>query len=500
MGQVMMRELIGRVVGKRYQLTKIVGRGGFATVFMAKDLKLFGQTVAVKILHEPTEDSERSSDRREVEVAVECGGENIVKMEDYGYLNGHFYLVMEFIDGPTLDELVSCVGRGLPWQRSIPYLIQLADALGSAHDRGVIHRDLKPSNCMIGRGENGDQLKLVDLGIAKRLSPPTTVKTVSFGTPMYMAPEMFLGADYDHRVDIYAFGLVMFEVLVGRPPFRCGDEYSADQACGWYAHHHVNVKPPTPSSLATDKLFPRLLDHIILRALAKDPEQRYQSVHEVKVDLERVLSIRPSQIQTSPFLRAIADNSDSSRKKADSRVREPSSHPAVNDDATKRKTGETSRLTSAATKVRAPQLPRVPTRDADDVPKQRHRPAQTPSKASSYGRKPCPQPDSAPPESAKIRDSTSRSRTTLKSDEWRWLSHELIRERRTRQIPRSLLVLTSLSALMTITICVALGAALSAPPTESGSRSMTYVTDEAGESQAGLTAKTTQKPTATREK
>ncbi|HET9596922.1 MAG TPA: serine/threonine-protein kinase [Anaeromyxobacteraceae bacterium] len=278
--------LLGRVVGDRYRIMCRIGSGGMGTVYRAEHV-LLRKRVAVKVLR-PELSSDDELVRRfqqEAIAASAIGQENIVDVTDFGRTaQGALYFVMEELPGVSLGALLRARGS-LPVERAAPILAQVCRALGAAHARGIVHRDLKPDNVLVMRRDDGtDFVKVVDFGISKtgsgrepaRLTRAGTI----IGTPEYMAPEQGAAATVDHRADVYAFGVLAYELVTGTLPFQ------GETAIATLLEHQT--KPPEPPGRRRPGLDPEL-ERLILRALAKRPEERPQSMAEVASALTRVL-------------------------------------------------------------------------------------------------------------------------------------------------------------------------------------------------------------------
>lgn len=288
-------ELTGLLLDDRYQLRHVLGEGGFATVYLALDVRLHDREVAVKVLHPEHLGSADHVSRfaREIKVAARIGAscEHLVQISDHGRCGEPplLYFVMEYLAGPSLRQLLidpaasalaeRRVQRPLPWPRAVTLTLQLCAALTALHRQGVIHRDIKPENLIIDISGIGDLLKLLDYGIAGLVpgaaisgDGPRTAVTHVLGTPRYMAPEQLHGGDCDHRVDIYAAGAVLAELLTGEPPRPPGG-------------------PPlaAPSQRCPDAGIPVALDELVLRATAWDPTARFASAEALSTALIRVL-------------------------------------------------------------------------------------------------------------------------------------------------------------------------------------------------------------------
>jgi len=263
-----------------------------AKVFLGTDTVL-GRTVAVKVLAPQFADDEGfvMRFRREAQAAASIGHPHIVSVFDTGSDDGVHFIVMEYVEGRTLAEILAGGGRILP-DRAIDIAMDVCRALEAAHAQGVIHRDIKPGNIMLNpRGE----VKVTDFGIARVTTTADTVAQTAaiLGTASYLSPEQAQGQPVDGRSDIYSLGCVLYEMVTGRPPFL-GDSPVA------VASKQVLEQPTPPSRLNTDVTAD--LDAVILRALAKNPANRYQSAEEMHADLERAKRGLP--VQATPLLAA----------------------------------------------------------------------------------------------------------------------------------------------------------------------------------------------------
>jgi beta-lactam-binding protein with PASTA domain/predicted Ser/Thr protein kinase len=263
-----------------------------AKVFLGTDTVL-GRTVAVKVLAPQFADDDGfvMRFRREAQAAASIGHPHIVSVFDTGSDDGVHFIVMEYVEGRTLAEILAGGGRILP-DRAIDIAMDVCRALEAAHAQGVIHRDIKPGNIMLNpRGE----VKVTDFGIARVTTTADTVAQTAaiLGTASYLSPEQAQGQPVDGRSDIYSLGCVLYEMVTGRPPFL-GDSPVA------VASKQVLEQPTPPSRLNPDVTAD--LDAVILRALAKNPENRYQSAEEMHADLERAKRGLP--VQATPLLAA----------------------------------------------------------------------------------------------------------------------------------------------------------------------------------------------------
>jgi eukaryotic-like serine/threonine-protein kinase len=275
-------DLEGRIVDGRYQLGSLLGVGGMARVYLATD-RVLERQVAVKAL--------RASDaqdplfverfRREARAAARLSHPNIVAVFDSGSDADQPYLVMEYVPGQSLAQVLHRQGRLTP-RRAVELAIQVCAALAAAHAQGLVHRDIKPANVLVG--EDG-QVQVTDFGIVKASAATTLTGTGTvLGTAAYLSPEQAQGGPVDARSDLYGLGCVLYELLCGSPPFGSG----VDRSPVAIATRHVS-EPPEPPSARNPQVNPAL-DQVVLTALAKDPAQRYQSAVELHHALERVLA------------------------------------------------------------------------------------------------------------------------------------------------------------------------------------------------------------------
>jgi len=267
--------LIDTLFDGRYQITRKLGSGGMANVYLAEDQEL-GRRVAIKILDDrhASDDQFVERFRREAQNAGGLSHPNIVSIYDRGEAEGTYYIAMEYIEGRTLKELI--VARGpSPIGIGIDYTRQILSALRFAHRNGIVHRDIKPHNVIVD-GEG--RLKVMDFGIARAGTSQMTEAGSIIGTAQYLSPEQARGAPVDQTSDLYSTGIVLYELLTGSVPFN-GDTPVE------IAMKHLSQTPAAPSSHRSE--IPRDLDFVILRALAKEPAERYHSAEEMDSDLER---------------------------------------------------------------------------------------------------------------------------------------------------------------------------------------------------------------------
>ncbi|HEX9697743.1 MAG TPA: Stk1 family PASTA domain-containing Ser/Thr kinase [Actinomycetota bacterium] len=266
------------VLGGRYELSERLGVGGMAEVYLGKD-RVLGRTVAVKTLliqfaHDP---SFIARFRREATSAAALNHPNIVGVYDSGSDDGQHYIVMEYVEGRTLKDLIREEGPLLP-ERAAELAADVCGALQFAHAHGIIHRDVKPANIMINaRGE----VKVADFGIARAASGETVTQTATvLGTAQYFSPEQAQAGSVDARSDLYSLGIVLYEMMTRQVPFTGASPVAI-------AYKHVKEDPIPPSRLNAD-VTPEI-EAIVMKALSKNPDNRYQSAQEMRQDLERAI-------------------------------------------------------------------------------------------------------------------------------------------------------------------------------------------------------------------
>ncbi|HET7352554.1 MAG TPA: Stk1 family PASTA domain-containing Ser/Thr kinase, partial [Gaiellaceae bacterium] len=278
--------LIDTLFDGRYQIQRKLGAGGMADVYLAEDQEL-GRRVAIKILNgrHANDDQFIERFRREAKNAAALNHPNIVSIYDRGEAEDTYYIAMEFLDGRTLKELV--VSRGAaPLNVAIEYARQILSALRFAHRHGIVHRDIKPHNVLV---DAEGRVKVTDFGIARAGTSQMTETGSIVGTAQYLSPEQARGGEVDPRSDLYSLGVVLYELLTGKTPFDGETPVEI-------AMKHLSNAPKPPSKLRPD--VPPELDKVVLRALAKDPDDRYQSADEMEADLERVTRGAPVSAAT----------------------------------------------------------------------------------------------------------------------------------------------------------------------------------------------------------
>jgi eukaryotic-like serine/threonine-protein kinase len=278
-----------RLLGGRYQVGELLGYGGMAEVHRGRDLRL-GRDVAIKMLRADLARDVTFQERfrREAQNAAALNHPAIVAVYDTGEETGATgerlpFIVMEFVSGRTLKEVLAAEQRLMP-RRALEIIADVCAALEFSHRHGIIHRDIKPGNIMLT--QNG-QVKVMDFGIARALASGATTMTQTsavIGTAQYLSPEQARGEAVDARSDVYAAGCVLFELVCGHPPFVGDSPVSV-------AYQHVREDPRTPSDINPE--VPPAVDAIVLKALAKNPLNRYQSAQEMRADALRAVSGRP---------------------------------------------------------------------------------------------------------------------------------------------------------------------------------------------------------------
>src|SRR6185503_2106980 len=268
--------LSGTLFAGRYRIARKLGGGGMADVYLAEDQEL-GRRVAIKMLHSRYANDEQFVERfrREAKNAAGLSHPNIVSIYDRGEFDGSYYIAMEYLEGRTLKELIVRNGP-TPVPIAIDYARQMLSALGFAHRHGIVHRDIKPHNIVVGPD---GRLKVTDFGIARSGASQMTEAGSIVGTAQYLSPEQARGAQVDPRSDLYSLGIVLYEMLTGKVPFT-------GEAPVEIAMKHLSSVAEPPSKARPE--VPHALDAVVMRALAKDPDERFDSAEEMDADLARV--------------------------------------------------------------------------------------------------------------------------------------------------------------------------------------------------------------------
>ncbi|SOB92704.1 serine/threonine-protein kinase [Ureibacillus xyleni] len=287
--------LIGKRINDRYKILQLIGGGGMSNVYLAHDI-ILNREVAVKILRYDASNEEEFHRRfqREALSATSLLHPNIVSIYDVGEDGDMHYIVMEYVKGKTLKQYINEFSPLSP-SRSVQIMKQLTSAIAHAHENQIIHRDIKPQNILM---DDEGNIKVTDFGIATSLSATSYTKTNSvIGTVHYLSPEQARGGSATKKSDIYALGIVLYELLTGELPF------SGESAVSIALKH---LQSETPSLRAFDASIPQSLENVVLKATAKNPDHRYNSVEEMAEDLQTVLS--PSRLNEVKFTPPIDDD------------------------------------------------------------------------------------------------------------------------------------------------------------------------------------------------
>ncbi|HEY1556705.1 MAG TPA: serine/threonine-protein kinase [Kofleriaceae bacterium] len=280
-------DLRGTVLEDRYQVGERLAEGAMGSVWRGERVKL-GRQVAIKIMHEQLPDELASRERfeREAKLMARLDHPNCVSVIDFGLHGGMPFLVMELVHGTSLQELLDREHRFEP-ARAVEILKQVLSGLAHAHELGIVHRDIKPSNLMVGEKTGiGLQVRILDFGLARATEGSTKLTTgIVVGTPNYMAPEQCRGTQLDGRCDLYACGVILFEMLAGRKPFVADDPYQV-------VRKHLNDPPPRLADVAPGDYGD--LEAVVARALTKSPDDRFASAQIMSAALDAALAARKS--------------------------------------------------------------------------------------------------------------------------------------------------------------------------------------------------------------
>lgn len=272
-GKSPVMSMVEKSLHNRYELERELGRGGMGVVYKARDTQL-DRPVALKFLGSLVDGSEefRLRFQREARAAAQVSHPNILSIYDIGVEQGSTYIAMEYIEGPNLNQYLNQKGR-LSVREAVNVIGQACAALEAIHQAGIVHRDIKPDNILIAKG---GLVKLMDFGLAKGYGARLTGSHVIMGTPCYMSPEQARGGDVGPKSDIYAIGLVLYELLSGKTVFNEGN----------VLERQILEMPPPPSSVVED--IPQLLDQIVMKCIAKDPAERFNTAAELSQYLRNV--------------------------------------------------------------------------------------------------------------------------------------------------------------------------------------------------------------------
>lgn len=304
--------MIGKVLAARYEVLEKIGGGGMAVVYKGKDL-LLNRVVTVKVLREQfvSEDDFIKRFQREAQAVAKLSHPNIVSIYDVGHEQDFHYLVMEYVEGQNLKEIIVQKAPVDPLE-AIDYLIQILDALEHAHESGVVHRDIKPHNILVTK--NG-KVKVTDFGIAQAVSSATlTYSGTVVGSVQYISPEQAKGETTGIYSDIYSAGVVLYELLTGVLPF------TGDNAIG-IALKHIQSDFVPPSQIVEG--IAATLERVVIKAMSKDPSNRFQSASEMKMALEKIRGTMVEDLPTQILPPLDVDNLEKNKEKPKSKKRKP---------------------------------------------------------------------------------------------------------------------------------------------------------------------------------
>ncbi len=307
------RDLVGEVLADRYRIVRLIGEGGMGQVYEAQHVNI-NKRFAIKLLRPEIVSNVEAVARfrQEAWSASSIGHENIIEIDDFATLpSGSVYLAMEFLEGEALAERMRAEPP-VELGDALALFAQVGRGLAAAHDKGIVHRDMKPENIFLAQRHGRLVVKILDFGIAKvsgtEGSSSLTRTGAIFGTPHYMSPEQAMGNSLDFRSDIYSVGVIMYEVFTGRVPFE------AESFMGILTKHITSV-PTRPTEMAPERNIPDAIEALIMRAMAKEPGERFASMHELVAEVEmllqeiapeKLLPAGPGTSQRSAVLAAVA--------------------------------------------------------------------------------------------------------------------------------------------------------------------------------------------------
>lgn len=281
----------GTVLAGRYAIERLIGEGGMGEVYLGRH-QTIDKLVAIKLLAPERARRPRTVSRflQEAKAASKIRHEHIVDITDFGEVDGLAFFVMEYLDGEDLSDIVKREGR-VSWARARAITIQILEGLGAAHDVGIVHRDVKPHNCFITpRERDPNFVKIIDFGIAKlrdgQSEEQLTQTGAIMGTADYMSPEQGQGMELDGRSDLYSVGVILYRMLVGRVPFKAGNPMAT-------VYQHVHNAATPPSQACPEANLGKHVDALVLKALAKDPSERFATATEFIEALKEIDDATP---------------------------------------------------------------------------------------------------------------------------------------------------------------------------------------------------------------
>ena len=314
----------GQKINDRYEIIRSIGEGGMANVYLGYDT-ILDRNVAIKVLRGDLSNDEKFVRRfqREALSASSLSHPNIVEMYDVGEDDGLYYIVMEYVEGKTLKQLLKKRGS-LTISEAIDIMLQITDGIAHAHDSYIIHRDLKPQNIMI---QDDGQIKITDFGIAMALNSTQLTQTNSvMGSVHYLPPEQASGKGSTIKSDIYSIGIIFYELLTGSLPFR------GDNAVEIALKH---MKEPLPSLMKEDSSTPQSIQNIILRSTAKNPKNRYNNANEMHRDL--LTALDDERMDEEPYVYKYPEHEQESATKALKKLEEQDEEEEEDKNDKKRK-------------------------------------------------------------------------------------------------------------------------------------------------------------------